>query len=121
MDDAKPSRNLRKSNRISETRSAPTSNPTAERTKKDEQPESPASSLPRGTRKIIASLIEVTGGEDSGSPTEDKPPPSATSATARESPDFSGHICLCQPEPKIPRPRNGKLVVFPLSYEYLFP
>ena len=119
MDDAKPSRNLRKSSRIHETRSAPTSNPTAERTKKDEQPMSPTSSSPRATRKRLASLIEVAQREDSSSPTEDKPPPSATSTTAG-SPDFSGHVCICQPEPKIPRPRNGKSVLYSLCSEYIF-
>ena len=111
-DDAKPLRSLRKSSRIHETRSAPTSNPTAEGSSKEEQPISPASSSPRTTRKRIASLIEVHEREDCNSPIDDMPPPSATSATAVGSPDFSGHVCLCQPEPKIPRPRNGESMTF---------
>jgi hypothetical protein len=108
VDELKPPRSLRKSSRIIETRAAPTSAPTAERAKTEEQPASPALSSPRATRKRIASLIEIDGVDDLASPTDDKPPPSATSATAGGSPDFSGHVCLCQPEPKIPRPRNGK-------------
>ncbi|KAL1792369.1 hypothetical protein ACET3X_008876 [Alternaria dauci] len=108
VDSAKPSRSLRKSSRIHETRSAPTFNPaTAERSKKEEQPVSPASSSPKATRKRPASLVAVHEKEDCDSPVDDKPPPSATSATAMGSPDFSGHVCLCQPEPKIPRPRNA--------------
>jgi hypothetical protein len=103
MDDAKPSRNLRKSSRVNEGRSAPTANP-AERIQKEEPP-SPAVASPRTTRKRLSSLVEVAEPEESGSPVEERPPPSATSA---ETPDFSGHVCLCQPEPKIPRPRNGK-------------
>ncbi|CAA9960255.1 NHP6B Chromatin-associated protein containing the HMG domain protein [Pyrenophora teres f. maculata] len=105
MDDSKPSRNLRKSSRIHETRSAPTSGSATERTKKEEQT-SLASMSPRATRKRLASFIEVPEREKSISPTEDLPPPSATSITAT-SPDFAGHVCLCQPEPKIPRPRNA--------------
>jgi hypothetical protein len=101
MKDAKP-RSLRKSSRIYETRLPPTSSP-AECTKKDESL-SPALTSPR-TKKRVASLMEVADREDSGSPIDDRPPPSATSM---ESPDFSGHVCLCLPEPKIPRPRNGE-------------
>ncbi|KAA8619302.1 NHP6B Chromatin-associated protein containing the HMG domain protein [Pyrenophora tritici-repentis] len=105
MDDSKPSRNLRKSSRIHETRSAPTSSSTAERNKKEEQT-SPALTSPRATRKRLASLTEVPEREKSVSPAEDVPPLSATSTTAT-SPDFTDHVCLCQPEPKIPRPRNA--------------
>ena len=103
IDDAKSSQSLRKSSRINEGRSAPTSNP-AERIQKEEPP-SPAVASPRNTRKRLSSLVEVAEREDSGSPVEERPPPSATSAG---SPEFSGHVCLCQPEPKIPRPRNGE-------------
>jgi hypothetical protein len=97
MDDAKPSRNLRNSSRINEGRSAPTI--------QKEEPPSPAVASPRTTRKRLSSLVEVAEPEESGSPVEERPLPSATSAG---SPDFSGHVCLCQPEPKIPRPRNGE-------------
>jgi len=111
VDDSKPSRNLRKSSRINETRPASTSSPTAERTKRDEPPASPALSSPRTTRKRPSPLIEIDGADDLISPSDDKPPPSASSATAGGEPDFSGHVCLCQPEPKIPRPRNGKSIL----------
>ena len=121
MDDSKSkaSRNLRKSSRIHETRSAPTSSCAVERTKKEEST-LPASTSPRATRKRLASLIEVPGREESGSPVEEVPPPSATSTTAA-SPDYAGHVCLCQPEPKIPRPRNGKHVFISLSVECIIP
>ncbi|KAF1835982.1 hypothetical protein BDW02DRAFT_578284 [Decorospora gaudefroyi] len=102
LDDAKPARSLRKSSRINESRAAPTSNP-AERVQKEEPP-STAVTSPRTTRKRLSSLVEIPEREDFGSPTEERAPPSATSAG---SPDFSGHVCLCQPEPKIPRPRNA--------------
>lgn len=59
---------------------------------------------PRTTKKRLASVVEVAEREDSGSPSEERLP---TSATPTGSPDFSGHVCLCQPEPKIPRPRNA--------------
>ncbi|CAO2651064.1 Nn.00g093610.m01.CDS01 [Neocucurbitaria sp. VM-36] len=103
MDDAKPSRSLRKSGRIQDSRSAPISSP-VERTKRDELP-SPALTSPRTTRKRLASVVEVVDGEDvveNDSPID--APPSATSTGSLE---FSGHVCLCQPEPKIPRPRNA--------------
>jgi hypothetical protein len=103
VDEAKPSRNLRKSSRINESRSAPISNP-AERVQKEE-PLSPAVVSPKTAKKRLPSFVEVAEAEESGSPLEERPPPSATSAG---SPDFSGHVCLCQPEPKIPRPRNGE-------------
>lgn len=112
-DDTRPSRSLRKSSRINDSRSAPTTSP-IERTKRDELPTLPAVTSPRSTKKRLASLEEVANGDETDeapSPTDDKPPPSATSAG---SPDFSNHVCLCLPEPKIPRPRNGKCNNFSL-------
>ena len=108
IDDSKPSRSLRKSSRIHETRAAPTSSP-VERTKREEPP-SPAVTSPRSSRKRLASLEAVVNGDnidDTVSPTDEGPPPSAISA---DSPDCAGHVCLCLPEPKIPRPRNGESI-----------
>lgn len=109
VDDTKPSRSLRKSSRIHDTRTAPTSSP-IERTKR-EVPPSPAVTSPRSaSKKRLASLEEDVNSEDvddNASLTDDQPPPSATSTG---SPDFQGHVCLCLPEPKIPRPRNGQSI-----------
>ncbi|KAF2848836.1 hypothetical protein T440DRAFT_400371 [Plenodomus tracheiphilus IPT5] len=105
-DDAKPSRSVRKSSRIHDSRSAPTSSP-IERTKREELSASPAGTSQRSTKKRLASLEgEVNGDEidEASSPVDDKPPPSATSTGSG---DFSNHVCLCLPEPKIPRPRNA--------------
>jgi hypothetical protein len=105
IDAAKPPRSLRKSSRIQETRSNSMPDLTTEHNYEDD-PSPTGTSSPRSTRKRLASLVEASESEESGSPTDEKPPPSATSTTAG-SPDFVGHVCLCQPEPKIPRPRNG--------------
>ncbi|EUC31712.1 hypothetical protein COCCADRAFT_38231 [Bipolaris zeicola 26-R-13] len=105
IDAAKPPQSLRKSSRIQETRSNSMPNLTTERNYEDD-PSPTGTSSPRSTRKRHACLVEASESEESGSPTDEKPPPSATSTTAG-SPDFVGHVCLCQPEPKIPRPRNA--------------
>ena len=64
----------------------------------------PYAAVTRLTRKRAASLnseianhpkiedLALTGASPTCSPTSDRP---------RE------HVCLCQPDPKIPRPRNG--------------
>jgi len=77
-----------------------------ERTKKEEVPASPAVTSPLSTKKRLPSL-EVADGDDTDdapSPSDDRTPPSTTSAGSAE---FSNHVCLCLPEPKIPRPRNA--------------
>jgi hypothetical protein len=116
IDDAKHSRNLRKSNRIHDVRSAPTSSP-LQRTKEEELP-SPASNSPRSTKKRLAPLEEAATEEelDTTSPTELRSPRSVASNGSGE---LSPHVCLCQPEPKIPRPRNGESAT-PLSPHVLF-
>jgi hypothetical protein len=116
IEDAKRSRNLRKSNRIHDVRPVPTSSP-LQRTKEEEFP-SPSLNSPRSTKKRLAPLEEVITGEelDTSSPTELRSPRSATSNGSGE---LSPHVCLCQPEPKIPRPRNGESAA-PLSPHTLF-
>jgi hypothetical protein len=107
IDDGKRPRNLRKSNRIHDAKSTPTSSP-IQRTKEEELP-SPTVLCPGSTdKKRLASLEEVVNEGDSmdvDSPTDIRSPRSATSHGSGEP---SPHICLCQPEPKIPRPRNGE-------------
>ncbi|KAF2036037.1 hypothetical protein EK21DRAFT_96032 [Setomelanomma holmii] len=104
-DDVKPSRNLRKSSRIHDSRSTPISNP-VQRTKEEDLP-SPSVTSPRSTRNRVASLDETINGHDiveTNSLIESRSPQSATSTGSGE---VSPHVCLCQPEPKIPRPRNA--------------
>lgn len=62
------------------------------------------------TRKRVASLGTGISNRDS---TEANSPPlgSPKSASSKES---VAQFCLCQPDPKIPRPRNGK-------FDFLFP
>ncbi|KAF2131075.1 hypothetical protein P153DRAFT_313377 [Dothidotthia symphoricarpi CBS 119687] len=96
MDDTKSARNLRKGSGVQVPWSAG----------KEEEPASPpAVSSPRATRKRLVPLEEVKAEDfvDNGS-MEDRCPPSATSTGSGE---LCGSVCLCQPEPKIPRPRNA--------------
>ncbi|KAH6618546.1 hypothetical protein C7974DRAFT_317313 [Boeremia exigua] len=95
---SKISRNLRKSTRVQIPRSAPT----IQRNKEEEQP--PTS--PRGARKGFSSLVTDDNADKlmSESPTDVKTPASTGSTGSG---DLSPHVCLCQPEPKIPRPRNA--------------
>jgi hypothetical protein len=107
MEDVDYSRNLRKSSRIHDSRIAPTSSP-VQRTKEEDLP-SPIATSPRSTKKRLSTSfdVEMNGREsiDSDGPIDSRAPRSASSIGSRE---LSGHVCLCQPEPKIPRPRNGK-------------
>ncbi|KAF9698174.1 hypothetical protein EKO04_003671 [Ascochyta lentis] len=102
-DDGKSGRSLRKSSRIQIPRSAPNSSP-VQHTKEEKQP---ALTSPRAARKRNASLETDDNAEESvksESSTEVKTPASAVSVGSG---DLSPHVCLCQPEPKIPRPRNA--------------
>lgn len=102
-DGVKPSCSLRKSSRVQDARSMPTSGPMS-RTNEEEIP-SPVQTSPRSHRKRIAPIEESVHGEeyvDNSSPTDARSPQSTGSG------EQSPHVCLCQPEPKIPRPRNGE-------------
>lgn len=104
-DDTKPARRLRKSTRLHDARSTPTSNPYT----KEEDHSSPTMTSPQLAKKRLATLQEVINGEDAvynNSSSMDLQSPQ--SATSNASGDLSPQVCLCQPEPKIPRPRNGK-------------
>ncbi|KAF2873234.1 hypothetical protein BDV95DRAFT_593593 [Massariosphaeria phaeospora] len=101
-EDANSVRNLRKNSRLHDGQTGSTSSP-VHRTK--EEP-SPTSSPPRALRKQVLSFEnEVNGGGpvEENSPMDPMAPPSASSVGSG---DF-GHVCLCQSEPKIPRPRNA--------------
>lgn len=56
------------------------------------------------TRKRAASLMA-----EGSSPREASP-----ASTSNSNPEITSQFCLCQPDPKIPRPRNGKFIC-PLS------
>ncbi|KAF1951041.1 hypothetical protein CC80DRAFT_509173 [Byssothecium circinans] len=117
MGNVKPSlspRSLRKSSRIHELRSASTSSSVDRTTSsKDDLPSPASASSPRTTKKRYESFGDEIyhnsaghGNDGEGeSPTGTKPPNSASSTGSGG--ELSGHVCLCQPEPKIPRPRNA--------------
>lgn len=97
-------RTLRKSTRIQIPKSAPYTSP-VQRTKEEEQP---TLFSPQIARKRNPSLGTDDGAEEtveSETPTGVRTPASAGSTGSG---DYSPHVCLCQPEPKIPRPRNGE-------------
>lgn len=111
MEEGKPLRQLRKSTRVHEYHAAPTISNTVQH---DEEMQGASSALssPRTTKKRVASFDDDVDGaefEDRNSPTDSRVPQSASSTGSGE---LSGHVCLCQPEPKIPRPRNGKSYLF---------
>ncbi|KAJ4994385.1 hmg box transcriptional [Stagonosporopsis vannaccii] len=102
-EEGKAGRSLRKSTRNQIPRSAPDRSP-EQRTKEEEQ-SMPAS--PDGHRRRNQSLEadgKVEENLESASPAEAKTPASVGSTGSG---DLSPHVCLCQPEPKIPRPRNA--------------
>ena len=73
----------------------------------------------RLTRKRAASLVHIE--EDKPKSEDDDPTTyqrSSNSAPTTGSGEFSGHICLCQPEPKVPRPRNGELCLLFVRKQY---
>lgn len=107
IEDGTPGRSLRKSSRIQTPKTVPDSS-SVQRTKVEEQPTPPS---PRVARKRNTSLETDGNAEESvesESPTDVKTPASAVSTGSGE---LSPHVCLCQPEPKIPRPRNGEFVI----------
>ncbi|CAI6265946.1 unnamed protein product [Periconia digitata] len=95
---------LRKSSRIHELRSAslPTSSPL-------EHPYSNGtlSSTQTNMKRYASFGNDAYSGSsvDGHSPTESRSP--LLSASSTGSGELSGHVCLCQPEPKVPRPRNA--------------
>lgn len=103
-EDVKSPRSSRRGNRFYELRSAPTSSPALNGSKDDiPSPDSSVSS-PKWRKKRKSTSHDDLNGAESGD--GDSP---LDSRTSNVSPAGSEeHVCLCQPEPKIPRPRNGK-------------
>ena len=96
----------RKSSRIQDLLVAPTSHSGDNRNGTQDASSTPFS--PRTAKRKPVSEDQARNGvdhDDSNSPVDSRAPPSASSIASAE---ISGHVCLCQPEPKIPRPRNGK-------------
>jgi hypothetical protein len=99
-DDSKPPRSMRKTSRAHNS-----------------EPPSPVASprLPSKRTSSLAYKVTADGLADGANspPNEAKTPPSTTLSGAGAngggpaSVDFPTSVCLCQPEPKIPRPRNA--------------
>lgn len=106
MEDVKSSRSLRKSSRIHELRSASMPGPIEHSNGNSTLLSPAAASSQASSRKRYASFGDHSNGAEPDSPTELRSPPLSASSTG--SGELSGHLCLCQPEPKIPRPRNGE-------------
>ncbi|KAF2708241.1 hypothetical protein K504DRAFT_381956 [Pleomassaria siparia CBS 279.74] len=105
MEDVESGGQLWKSSRILDNRMAPTSS--LIQRKKEEDISSPDTASSRIARKRLSTLdVEINGLEkiETDSPTG---PRALRSASSTGSWELSGHVCLCQPEPKIPRPRNA--------------
>lgn len=103
IEDVKPPRGLRKANQSYERRFAPTSDPGQKADIELPSPASSNASLAHGKKRSAASQDDVNGAEAGElSDREHSRAPGSTSSSPGE------HVCLCQPEPKIPRPRNGE-------------
>ncbi|KAF2749051.1 hypothetical protein M011DRAFT_323837 [Sporormia fimetaria CBS 119925] len=91
---------LRKSTRVNDFRASGAPSP-VDRIKNEGPTSAPLS--PRSSRKRAAPLATGLNGvdfEDADSPVDSRHPYSATG-------DIPGQMCMCLPEPKIPRPRNA--------------
>ena len=102
MEDGKYPRQLRRSSRANETRTKSTTSPVEAK-----QLPSPEEQPPKFSKKRAASPIRAVNGfgrSHSNSPIGFS---SSQNSQVIGTADLSGHVCLCQPEPKIPRPRNG--------------
>ncbi|KAF1977654.1 hypothetical protein BU23DRAFT_451717 [Bimuria novae-zelandiae CBS 107.79] len=99
MDDVKPLQSIRQGSTIYELRSSPTSNPAQ---KLEHELPSPASSTYSARHGKKRSRDEANSVElgDLSDPEHSRAPRSGTSSPG-------DYVCLCQPEPRIPRPRNA--------------
>ena len=66
------------------------------------------------SRKRAATIAQLDSQEDPQDKNRSKHTreDSEATGTSGSSGNSLAHICLCQPDPKIPRPRNGKLYFF---------
>lgn len=123
------SNSSRKASTTVSTRSSRrTASPSRASKQDDAGPPTPESPPFRLTRKRAASLADKADGRDEqpdGTPEEvgdeatDIAPTNTThsrmssgGASAGSAGSAASHVCLCQPDPKIPRPRNGQLAFF---------
>lgn len=107
-------RNLRKSTRIQIPRSAPDTSDV-----QCTEEEQPTPTSPRAHRRRNSSLDSDENVEESVKierPSEVKIPAGVRPTGPG---DLSPHVCLCQPEPKIPRPRNGESIILCLLSQRL--
>ncbi|KAJ4297831.1 slightly ste11-like protein [Kalmusia sp. IMI 367209] len=103
-EDVKSPRSSKRGSRFYELRSAPTSSSAENISKDDVASPASSSSSPKWRRKREAPINDDFNGVESvhgDSPTDPRAPPNTSPAGSGE------HVCLCQPEPKIPRPRNA--------------
>ncbi|KAF2404928.1 hypothetical protein EJ06DRAFT_518010 [Trichodelitschia bisporula] len=86
---------------------SPSSPTTSEKLKTRQQHSTPPTL--RMTRKRASTLADLAEEPEPREKAGDSPPRSADSDAHKPqtSPDVFPHICLCQPDPKIPRPRNA--------------
>jgi hypothetical protein len=99
-EESSSSQSKRKSNRIHELRSTSTTSPV--QNTKEEQLPSPAFSSSRASKKRASNLDGFAG------PVSPEDDATVDSPSLPSGVELSEHLCLCQPEPKIPRPRNGE-------------
>ena len=104
MDSLKSSRPVRTGNRPYELRSSPTSNPIQRLENELPSPVSSTASA-KNSRKRSQDYYNNADPGSLSDPENLRGPDSASSSPGE-------HVCLCQPEPKIPRPRNGKSALF---------
>ena len=74
----------------------------------------PSISARMTSRKRAATIAQLDSQEDPQDKNRSKHTreDSEATGTSGSSGNSLAHICLCQPDPKIPRPRNGKLYFF---------
>ncbi|KAF2464942.1 uncharacterized protein BDR25DRAFT_241442 [Lindgomyces ingoldianus] len=107
IEDPKATSQLRKSKRVQQSRN--TSLPAAVRRTKEPGALSSSSELPlHTTQKRAAPLNDQINGREEECEVDSHIETTASyNASSTDSRDLSGHVCLCQLEPKIPRPRNA--------------
>jgi hypothetical protein len=101
----KHTKTLRNSNRALQI---DTTSIASQNERKNSQGPTSAPSSPQTSGKRVFSFDQDVNGGDSEVTESQFDPDIPMSASSTGSGELSGHVCLCQPEPKIPRPRNGR-------------
>jgi hypothetical protein len=78
---------------------------------KEQQSELPTPNTPP-TRLTRKRTVSINTGASKDTHITDLVPSSASTAGSRISESGREQVCLCQPDPKIPRPRNGVYTLF---------